>query len=46
MNILLVSFVINIGLGLIVFYFIIDEFFYMAFNIYTKQLGVWFNFIN
>tara|TARA_Y100001954_G_scaffold107779_2_gene117121 strand:+ start:6229 stop:7008 length:780 start_codon:yes stop_codon:yes gene_type:complete len=45
MNILLVSFVINIGLGLMVFYFIIDEFFYMAFNIYTKQLGVWFNFI-
>ncbi|MBG08856.1 MAG: hypothetical protein CME68_08870 [Halobacteriovoraceae bacterium] len=46
MNVLLVSFVVNIGLGLIVFYFIIDEFFYIAFNIYTKQLGTWFNFIN
>jgi len=46
MNVLLVSFVINIGLGLMVFYFIIDEFFYIAFNIYTKQLGIWFNFIN
>ena len=45
MNVLLVSFVINIGLGLIVFYFIIDEFFYVAFNVYTKQLGHWFNFI-
>ena len=45
MNVLLVSFVVNIGLGLIVFYFIIDEFFYISFNIYTEQLGVWFNFI-
>ncbi len=45
MNVLLVSFVVNIGLGLIVFYFIIDEFFYISFNIYTEQLGIWFNFI-
>jgi flagellar biosynthetic protein FliR len=45
MNVLMISFVVNIGLGLIVFYFMIDEFFYVGFNIYSKQLGNWFEFL-
>ena len=42
MNVLLISFVVNIGLGLIVFYFLIDEFFYVGFKYYSKELGNWF----
>ena len=45
MNVLLISFVVNIGLGLIVFYFLIDELFYVGFKYYTRELGSWFNLI-
>ena len=46
MNIIMVSFVINIGLGLFIFAISSSEFFHMAFSIYTKKLGEWFQFIS
>ncbi|MBL6988396.1 MAG: flagellar biosynthetic protein FliR [Bacteriovoracaceae bacterium] len=45
MNVLMVSFVINIGLGLLVFTAISDEFFQVAYRMYTEKLGDWFQFI-
>ncbi len=45
MNILMVSFVVNIGIGLIVFYAISEEFFQVAYKIYVDRLGDWFQFI-
>ena len=45
MNVLMVSFVINIGVGLLIFYITSDEFFKVAFRMYTKKLGEWFQFI-
>ena len=46
MNIIMVGFVINIGLGLFVFAFTSNEFFQVAFSLYTKKLGEWFQFIS
>ncbi len=45
MNIIMVSFVVNIGLGLLVFAATSDEFFHVAYQMYTERLGQWFNFI-
>jgi len=45
MNILMVSFVVNIGIGLIVFYTISEEFFHVAYNMYVDRLGDWFQFV-
>lgn len=45
MNILMVSFAVNIGLGLLVFFAVSDEFFNVAYNLYVEKLGEWFNFI-
>jgi flagellar biosynthetic protein FliR len=45
MNILMVSFVVNIGIGLIVFYAISEEFFHVAYKMYVDRLGDWFQFI-
>lgn len=45
MNIIMVSFVVNIGLGLLVFAASSSEFFRVAFRIYTDKLGEWFQFI-
>ncbi|OFZ22424.1 MAG: hypothetical protein A2202_03705 [Bdellovibrionales bacterium RIFOXYA1_FULL_36_14] len=45
MNIIMVSFVVNIGLGLLIFLSCSDEFFQVAFKIYTDGLGEWFQFI-
>jgi flagellar biosynthetic protein FliR len=45
MNVLMVSFVINIGLGLMVFTATSNEFFRVAFKIYTDTLGDWFQFV-
>jgi len=45
MNVLMVSLVVNIGIGLIVFITISHEFFQMAFRIYSDRLGEWFQFI-
>jgi flagellar biosynthetic protein FliR len=46
MNVLMVSFVVNIGLGLILFIAISDEFFKVSFDIYTERLGQWFQFFS
>jgi len=46
MNILMVSFVVNIGVGLLVFSANAEEFFHTAFRIYVEKLGLWFQFIN
>ena len=43
MNVLMISFVVNIGVGLVVFAITSDQFFYTAFEYYTKFLGDWFN---
>jgi flagellar biosynthetic protein FliR len=45
MNIIMVSFVLNIGLGLLVFAAGSGEFFQVAFKFYTEQLGRWFQFV-
>lgn len=45
MNILLVSFAVNIFVGLFVFFSTSDEFFQAAFKIYTETLGDWFQFV-
>ena len=45
MNIIMVSFAVNIGVGLLVFFSISDEFFRIAFKVYTEKLGEWFQFI-
>lgn len=44
-NIIMISFVANIGLGLLVFAATSNEFFNVAFSVYTAKLGEWFNFI-
>lgn len=46
MNVIAVSFAINIGLGLLVFVAGSDEFFQTCFKIYTEKLGQWFQFIS
>jgi flagellar biosynthetic protein FliR len=45
MNVLMVSFVVNIGIGLIVFFAISEEFFHIAYKMYVDKLGEWFQFI-
>ena len=45
MNILMVSFVVNIGIGLLVFYAISEEYFAVAYKMYVERLGEWFQFI-
>lgn len=45
MNVISVSFAINIGLGLLVFVTGSDEFFQTCFKIYTERLGEWFQFL-
>jgi len=44
MNIIMVSFVVNIGLGLLIFAVSSEEFFQVGFKAYTKHLGHWFQF--
>lgn len=46
MNVIAVSFAINIGLGLLVFVAGSDEFFQTCFRIYTEKLGQWFQFMS
>lgn len=46
MNIIAVSFAINIGLGLLVFVVGSDEFFTTCFKLYTDRLGDWFLFLS
>ena len=45
MNVIMVSFVINIGLGLLVFTASSGEFFRVAFKIYSDNLGNWFQYL-
>lgn len=46
MNVISVSFAVNIGLGLLVFAAGSDEFFQTCFRIYTEKLGQWFQFLS
>lgn len=46
MNVIAVSFAVNIGLGLLVFLAGSDEFFQTCFRIYTEKLGMWFQFMS
>ena len=45
MNVIMVSFAVNIGLGLLVFVATSQEFFRVAIKMYTDNLGEWFQFI-
>lgn len=45
LNVMVISFVANIGLGLFVFYLISSEFFQAAYKVYINELGDWFQFI-
>ncbi len=45
MNVLMVSFVVNIGVGLLVFLSISNEFFHVAYEMYVDKLGDWFQFV-
>ncbi len=44
MNVLMVSFVVNIGFGLLLFLGIAEEFFQVSFDLYLEKLGQWFQF--
>ncbi len=45
MNILMVSFVVNIGIGLLIFFAISEEYFTVAYKMYVERLGDWFQFV-
>lgn len=44
MNVLMVSFVVNIGVGLLLFIAVSEEFFQVGFDSYVASLGQWFQF--
>lgn len=46
MNVLMVSFVVNIGLGLLLFLGIAEEFFQVSFDLYVDKLGEWYQFLS
>ena len=46
MNIIMVSFIVNIGLGLLVFISNSSDFFHVAFKIYTEKLEEWFYLVS
>jgi len=46
MNIISVSFAVNIGVGLVVFAISSEEFFQVAFKLYVDKLGTWFQFVS
>ncbi|HXH75837.1 MAG TPA: flagellar biosynthetic protein FliR [Bacteriovoracaceae bacterium] len=46
MNVLMVSFVVNIGLGLLLFMGIAEEFFQVSYDLYLEKLGEWYLFIS
>ena len=46
MNVLQVSFVVNIGLGLLLFLGIAEEFFQVSFDLYVEKLGDWYQFLS
>jgi flagellar biosynthetic protein FliR len=45
MNVLMVSFVVNIGFGLLLFLGIAEEFFQVSFDLYVEKLGNWYQFL-
>jgi len=45
MNVLMVSFVVNIGMGLLVFAATSYEFFNVSCDVYIEKLGQWFQFV-
>lgn len=45
MNILMISFVVNIGIGLVVFFAVSEEYFSVAYKMYVSRLGDWFQFV-
>lgn len=45
LNVLMVSFVVNIGMGLLLFLAISNEFFQVSFELYLEKLGEWFLFL-
>ncbi len=45
MNVLMVSFVVNIGLGLLLFMGIAEEFFSVSYDLYIEKLGDWYQFL-
>jgi flagellar biosynthetic protein FliR len=45
MNVLMVSFVVNIGFGLLLFLGIAEEFFQVSFDLYVEKLGDWYQFL-
>jgi flagellar biosynthesis protein FliR len=46
MNVLMVSFVVNIGMGLLLFLGIAEEFFQVSFDLYVENLGNWYQFLS
>jgi flagellar biosynthetic protein FliR len=46
LNVLMVSFVVNIGLGLLLFLGIAEEFFLVSFDLYVEKLGEWYQFFS
>jgi flagellar biosynthesis protein FliR len=44
MNVLQVSFVVNIGFGLLLFLGIAEEFFQVSYDLYLEKLGEWYQF--
>jgi flagellar biosynthetic protein FliR len=46
MNVLMVSFVVNIGFGLLLFLGIAEEFFQVSFDLYVEKLGEWYQFLS
>jgi flagellar biosynthetic protein FliR len=45
LNVLMVSFVVNIGFGMLLFLGIAEEFFQVSYDLYVEKLGEWFQFI-
>lgn len=46
LNVMMVSFVVNIGMGLLLFLGISEEFFQVSFDLYVEKLGDWFLFLS
>lgn len=46
MNVLMVSFVVSIGFGLLLFLGISEEFFQVSFDLYVEKLGEWYQFLS
>jgi len=46
MNIMMISFVVNIGFGMLLFMGIAEEFFQVSYDLYVEKLGEWFQFLS